>query len=202
MKTKPVIGILGGIGSGKSTVAACFADLGCAVVDADALAHEVLNEPKTIDAIVARFGPQALDTEGRIDRKALGRLVFDSPQGVAFSNQLIHPRVFEKCQTLIRNYRDDPKVSGIVLDMPLLAEVGWEKKCDFLVFVETSEQKRLARTQKNAKIDVNQLKKRENFQISLDKKRQYAHYKVNNNSDKSDLAEQVALIFSNITGSK
>jgi len=202
MNAKPVIGILGGVGSGKSTIAACFARLGCAVIDADTLAHEVLDEPATIAAVVERFGPQVLDAAGRIDRKALGRRMFDNPDDVAFSNQLIHPRVFEKCQALIRDYSADPKVSGIVLDMPLLLEVGWEEKCDFLVFVETSDEKRWARIEKNAKIDIQQLKKRENFQISLDKKQQYAHYKINNNSDKSDLAEQVALIFSKITGSK
>jgi dephospho-CoA kinase len=83
-----------------------------------------------------------------------------------------------------------------------LLEVGWEKKCDFLVFVDCGEEKRRRRIEKNAKIDIEQLKIRENFQISLDKKKEKAHYTVNNNSDKSDMAEQVAQIFSSMTGSK
>ena len=102
---------------------------------------------------------------------------------------------------MITDYQADAEISGIVLDMPLLIEAGWEKKCDFLVFVNCSEAKRRARIAKNAKIDTKQFKKRENFQISLDKKKQKAHYVVNNSSDKSNIVEQIAQIFSNMTGS-
>jgi len=122
-------------------------------------------------------------------------------QELDFLNGLVHPRVLGRTEAVIKAYQTDSEICGIVLDMPLLVEVGWEKKCDFLVFVDCSEDKRRHRIKKNAEIDVNQLKKRENFQISLDKKKQKAHYVVNNNSDKSDMAEQIAQIFSSITGS-
>jgi dephospho-CoA kinase len=145
---------------------------------------------------------EILDASGLVaDRGRIAERVFDSPEDLNFLNGLIHPRVLDQCQELMDSYQADTNVLGIVLDMPLLMEVHWEKKCDFIVFVDVSEEKRQQRIKKNTEIDIGKVKKRENFQISLDKKRQYAHYKINNNSDKSDLAEQVALIFSNITGS-
>ena len=201
MLKKPTIGILGGIGSGKSTVARLFGTLGCAVIDADVLAHEVLAEPETVAVIVKRFGPEVMNNSGEINRRALAGQVFDSPEAIEFLNNLIHPGVLQKCHRLITQYSKDKTIAAIVLDMPLLMEVGWEKKCDFLVFVDSGEVQRLEWAMKNGKIDVKQLKKRENWQISLDKKKQIAHYNVYNNSDESDVAEQIAQIFSSITKS-
>ena len=201
MKTKPIIGILGGIGSGKSTVAACFAELGCVVIDADAIAHEILDQADISEKLIDRWGTEVLDSKGVVKRDKVAEHVFDSEEELDFLNALVHPRVLERVEVLIDAHRSDSDISGIVLDMPLLMEVGWEKKCDFLIFVNCSEDKRLERIAKNAKIDIEQLKKRENFQISLDKKKEKAHYVVSNNSDKSDMAEQIAQIFSSITGS-
>ena len=196
MRDKPIIGILGGIGSGKSAVAGCFADLECALIDADALAHEVLDDPDVLGAVVERWGSEVLDAAGRADRAKIAETVFDSPEALDFLNGLIHPRVLERSAAMIEAYQADGDAAGIVLDMPLLLEVGWEKKCDFLVFVDCSEEKRAERITKNGKIDIEQLKKRENFQISLDTKAEIAHYTINNNSYLAALAKQVAEIFS------
>ena len=202
MKAKPIIGILGGIGSGKSTVAACFAELGCVLLDADALAHDILDEPVVQLALVDRWGLDVLDDAAKVSRRWVAEKVFESPLELDFLDHLIHPRVLKRCEAVIKAHQNDPDICGFVLDMPLLLEVGWEKKCDFLVFVDCSEGKRRGRIAKNAKIDIEQLKKRENFQISLDKKKQKAHYVASNNSDKSDIAEQVAQIFSDMTRSR
>jgi dephospho-CoA kinase len=202
MSKKKIIGILGGIGSGKSTVAEMFGSLGCKVIDADAMAHAVLDRPDLLSELAARWGPSVRDVRGRADRNRISKIVFSEKQELDFLNQQVHPRVLEQTERMIDLYQADPDAAAIVLDMPLLLEVGWEKKCDFLVFVECSTEKRCHRIAKNAKMDPDQIKNRENFQISLDKKEEKAHYTVNNNSDKSDVAEQVAQIFSSITGSK
>jgi dephospho-CoA kinase len=199
MALLPVIGILGGIGSGKSTVARCFGRLGCEVIDADSIAHELLFESGIIRSLLDKFGPEILNLQGHIDRSKLAARIFDHPDETAFLNHLIHPRLLQRCQDRINVLHSNPDIRGIVLDMPLLMEVGWDKRCDFLVFVECDGEKRRQRIQENKQLDVEQIKKRENFQISLDKKRQKAHYRVNNNSDESDMAEQVAQIFLNIT---
>ena len=196
-------------------MAGAFADLGCVLIDADAIAHEVLDEPDVLGELMARWGADVLDSapstgsgrasstsSRRADRAKIAEIVFDSQQELDHLNGLIHPRVLERATAMLETCRSDADVAGIVLDMPLLLEVGWEKKCDFLVFVDCSEEKRRHRIAKNGKIDNEQLKKRENFQISLDKKKEKAHYRIDNNNDKSDITEQIAQIFSSMTGSK
>ena len=202
MSKKYIIGILGRIGSGKSTVTGMFGDLGCKVIDADAIAHTVLDQQDVLSELVGRWGRSVLDGQGKANREKIAELVFTSQDEVDFLNQLIHPRVLEQTEKMIAMCKEDSDVAAIVLDMPLLLEIGWEKRCDFLIFVDCSDEKRRERISKKAKFDMNQLKNRENFQISLDKKKEKAHYRINNNSDKSDVAEQVAQIFSSITGSK
>jgi dephospho-CoA kinase len=202
MAKKPIIGILGGIGSGKSTVAAAFGGAGGAVIDADAIVHSLLEREDVRARLIDVLGVGILNSNGLIDRSVLAKAAFGQPETLKFLTDVLHPRVLKRTETLIEVFQADPNIRGIVLDMPLLLEVGWEKKCDFLVFVDCCEEKRRRRIKKNAKIDIEQLKIRENFQISLDKKKEKAHYRINNNSDKSDMAEQVAQIFSSMTGSK
>ncbi|MHC4854929.1 MAG: dephospho-CoA kinase [Planctomycetota bacterium] len=202
MAKKPIIGILGGIGSGKSTVAAAFGGAGGAVIDADAIVHSLLEREDVRARLIDVLGVGILNSNGLIDRSVLAKVAFGQPETLKFLTDVLHPRVLKRTETLIEVFQADPNIRGIVLDMPLLLEVGWEKKCDFLVFVDCCEEKRRRRIKKNAKIDIEQLKIRENFQISLDKKKEKAHYRINNNSDKSDMAEQVAQIFSSMTGSK
>jgi dephospho-CoA kinase len=202
MSTKPIIGILGGIGSGKSTVSNLLARQGAYVLVADQIAQRVLDQSEITRQISDKFGPDLKAPDGRIDRRKLAEKVFSSQEDLQFLNNLIHPHVLAECEEKITEFQESEDCSMIVLDMPLLLEVGWEKRCDFLVFVECDERKRLERVAKNGKIDQNQLKKREKFQISLDKKCQIAHYIVHNNSDLSDVAEQVAQIFSDIAKSE
>ena len=232
MGKKPIIGILGGICSGKSTVAAEFARLGCAVIDADKMAKKLLDEPGIQPKIISLFGKDILDPTGSIDRRKLAEIVFDDqskkqivkgkkekeeenmgetlmPQkksqagSLCYSGRpplqslvdIIHPPVLEETQRLIEKYMGDGNILAIVLDMPLLAEVGWEKRCTALVFVDCDPQIRLKRAENRGIKDENQLKVRENFQISLDKKLQISDYNIRNNFDLSELAQQVSSIF-------
>lgn len=198
LKHKKIIGVLGGIGAGKSTVAECFARLGCVVIEADGIAHRLLEEADVKESIVRLFGGGILDSSGRVDRAALGRKVFSDAAALEKLNALIHPRVMAEVERQIGIYQADGAVQAIVLDVPLLAEVGRTDLCDVLVFVEADEAIRRQRAKKNGKFDENELKKRENFQISLDTKREIADYIIYNNSDNSDVAEQVAQLFSSI----
>jgi len=218
-RKKPIIGILGGIGSGKSTVAAEFAKLGCKVIDADKIAHELLDadthasdrrEPTVKEKIIASFGRSILDSAGKIDRKKLAEVVFtdvdklspaslgsDQNPPLAGLNRIIHPLVLQRAEQLIEQYNRQKQVKAIVLDMPLLVEVGWDKRCDKLIFVDCEQKLRLDRAKKLG-FEKNQVKIRENFQISLDNKANLADNTINNNSDFSALARQVADIFSYI----
>lgn len=202
MRKSVIIGIVGGIGSGKSTVARAFGDAGCAVIDADVIAQKLLDRDDICAPLADKFGPGVLAKDGRIDRSALAKIVFSSADDLKFLTDLLHPPVLERAAELIDRYQNDPQpYPAIVLDMPLLIEVGWDTRCDFIVFVDCHEAIRRARVKNSGKFDAEQIKNRENFQISLDKKREKAHYSIHNNSDESDIAGQVALILANIKGS-
>ena len=125
---KPIIGILGGICSGKSTVAAEFARLGCAVIDADKMAKDLLDEPKFSRKYVKLFGKDLLNSDGKIDRGKLAEAAFSDPAKLEAFTKIIHPPVLEKTNNLIETYKKTISFAAIVLDIPLLAEVGWEKR--------------------------------------------------------------------------
>jgi dephospho-CoA kinase len=194
---KPVIGIMGGIGSGKSTVATEFAKLGCKVIDADKIAHGLLDSTAVKEKIVELFGKTVFDASGRIEHKKLADVVFASGYKLTSLNKLIHPLVLARAEELIEQYNQQSQVKAIVLDMPLLVEVGWDRRCDRLIFVDC-EQKIRAERAKKSDFDKNHIKIREKFQISLDNKVSLADNTVENNSDFSALVRQVADIFSDI----
>jgi len=200
IRDKPIIGILGGIGSGKSTVAAEFAKLGCKVIDADRIAHDLLKEKNVKEKIIAAFGRTILDSNGEVVRNRLGRIVFADADKLSELNDIIHPLVIQRAEELIEQYNRQNQVKAIVLDMPLLVEIGWAERCDKLIFVDC-EQKIREKRAKKLGFDKNQLKIRENFQISLDNKIDLADNRIENNSDFSAMVRQVADIFSDIMDS-
>ena len=199
---KPVIGILGGICSGKSTVAAEFARLGCKVIDADKIAHEVLQEKAVREKVVSLLGRAILDSTGQIDRGKVAEVAFADTDKLSALDEIIHPLVLEQAEELIRQYNHQSHVRAIVLDMPLLVEVGWAERCDKLIFVDCDRELRADRAKKMGIFDENKIKIRENFQISLDKKVEIADNVINNNSDFSALVSQVVSIFSNVVKSR
>ena len=109
----------------------------------------------------------------------------------------MHPLVLERTEELIEQYNCDNRIKAIVLDMPLLIEVGWAPRCDKLIFVDCNEEIRQKRAE-NKGFEKNHIKIRENFQISLDKKKSFADNTVDNNSDFSALVRQIAEFFSYI----
>ena len=188
---------MGGIGSGKSTVAAEFAKLGCKLIDADKIAHELLNRDAVKEKIVSFFGRNALNTMGNIDRKRLGEIVFTDHDKLEMLNKIIHPLVIERVEELIEQYKQQNQIKAIVLDMPLLVETGWTQRCNKLIFVDCEEKIRVERAKKLG-FNKNQHKIREKFQISLDNKLALADNMIENNSDFSAMVRQVADIFSDI----
>ena len=195
---KPIIGILGGVASGKSTVAAEFVRLGCAVIDADKIAHELLDNEEIRGKIVSCFGQSFLDAAGRIDRGKLADIVFADADKLARLNDIIHPLVLAEAERLIEHYCGQTGIKAIVLDMPLLVEVGWHKRCKKLVFVDCQTNLRAARAGKMGIFGEEQLLIRENFQIPLDMKMKLADNVLDNNSGASQLARQIAEIFSTV----
>lgn len=140
-----VVGLVGRIGAGKSTVARRFAELGATVIDADRLAHEALAESSVVDAVVARFGPGVRDASGRIDRAALAGLVFGATPAhdaaLADLESIVHPRVRRRIEGLLAA----GTAPATVLDVPLLVQAGWADLCTDLVVVDCEESVRRGR---------------------------------------------------------
>ena len=196
--SKPVIGLTGGIGSGKSLVARQLTQLGCAVIDADQLARQALDEPAVRDRLVAKWGAQLLDDAGRIDRRKLAAIVFGDPTRLRKLEALTHPRVHAARADLHRQYQADPAVKAIVEDCPLLLEVGLDKECDALIFVSAPlelRQERVARTRGWTKAE---LAEREKNQWPLDRKAAVADYVLANDADEDRCFSHVRGVFSQI----
>lgn len=197
--TKPIIGLTGGPGSGKSTVAKLFAELGCAVIDADCLSHAALQMDDVKEEIRSRWGGEVFDSAGQIVRSELGRIVFADPSALRHLETIIHPLVHRGRASERELHQANPDIVAIVEDCPLLLESGLDEHCDSVVFVETSDAIRLKRVQDSRGWDAKELRKRDQQQISLDTKRQSADYVISNDQDLAQVKEQVRHVLQNIT---
>jgi dephospho-CoA kinase len=145
-----IIGLIGRIGAGKSTVAQRFASHGAEVIDADSIAHEVLAEDEVVRQIADRFGPDILDVDGRIRRRAVADRVFgptpDHARALEWLEAIVRPRVRRRIADELAavRTRDSGHAGGtvVVLDVPLLVQAGWADWCDRLVVVACAEEVR------------------------------------------------------------
>lgn len=139
-----VIGLTGGIASGKSTASAYLAQLGATVVDADAVSRDITKKGGPgFHAVVQHFGTQMLDADGAIDRRRLGALVFSDDKALEQLNGLLHPIIIAQCEQRIRAARDAGSTL-LILDVPLLFETGMHSLCDetWLMYIPRNEQVR------------------------------------------------------------
>lgn len=187
--SRPVIGLAGGIGSGKSTVAGMLRELGCVVADSDALAQEALEDPDVRDALVTWWGSPVLDARGRVDRAAVARIVFVRPQERSRLESLVHPWIEVRRRALFAEAPGD--AAALVIDAPLLFESGLDRECDAVIFVETDRPTRIQRLVASRGWYEEEVEKREDSQLPLDEKRTRSDYVVVNNGGLPALAEQI-----------
>jgi dephospho-CoA kinase len=123
-----VIGLTGGIASGKSTVARFLEELGAVIIDADKVGHEAFEpDTKSWRQVVDAFGQDILTPDGQVDRQKLGQIVFSDPEKLPRLNQIVHPRIYELVKARLKDYRRRG-VKVVVLEMPLLVEVPLSMK--------------------------------------------------------------------------
>jgi len=156
-----IIGLTGGIGSGKSTVSKFLAHLGAVVIDADKVGHEVFKPgTKAWQEVVDVFGQGIISADGTIDRRKLGEIVFSNPGARAKLNQIMHPLIYEQVKSRMEEY-GRKGVAIIIVEAPLLLEVGWKSLVDEVwvtsaseatVIKRLKEQKGLSETQSLARI--------------------------------------------------
>lgn len=181
-----IIGLLGGVASGKSTVAGLLARRGLTVLDADAEARAVVADPDVLAALVERFGPGILDDDGRLDRAALAERAFADPASTADLNAIVHPAVRARLEAAL-----DAAEGPVVLDVPLLLESPLADRVTHWVFVESAEGDRDARTTELRGWDDDERRRREAHQASLADKRARADHALENFGSIEDLGRSV-----------
>lgn len=186
---RPVIGLAGGVGAGKSAVAAVLAGLGCVVCNSDDLGRQALRDPAIRTKLVGWWGSGVLDEAGEIDRAAVAAIVFRRPQERRRLELLVHPWIEARRKALFAAAPAD--ACALVIDAPLLFEAGLDAECDAVIFVDADRGTRLARVADERGWDEQALGRREDSQLPLDEKRARSDYVVSNNGDLRALSEQV-----------
>ena len=189
-----VIGLVGGIGSGKSTVARLMGQYGgVTVIDADQLGHEVLRQNEVKTLVKSQWGDALFGDDGEIDRRKMAAMVFSGTRegnaNLELLNKISHPRIAELLTTHLETARM-ANVRMILLDAPLLLEGKWDRFCNDILFVDAPEQVRIARVLARGWTMV-EYQARVASQLPLDAKRNAARFVINNDCSLDELKQRV-----------
>jgi dephospho-CoA kinase len=191
-----LVGLTGGIASGKSLVARVFKDLGAHLIDADRIAHDLL-EPnqQAWEDVLGYFGNGIQLPDGRIDRRKLGDIVFKDAEKRAWLNSCLHPRVFDAYLSQVRQMRSRPPGTVVVLDAALLIETGYHRRMDRVVVVYAEPEQQLERLTTRDLFTKEEALARIRSQIPLVEKRGQADYVIDNTGSRERTEQQAMEIF-------
>ena len=191
-----VIGLTGGVATGKSTVAKLFKQCGAVVIDADALARDMVQPGKPAwREIVGHFGKSVLNPDRTINRHALGAIVFRHPTKRQTLERIIHPRVAREQKRLTREGRRKNPNAVVVYDVPLLFEAGIDKRVDKTIVVTTDQETQIARLKKRNGLTRADALRRIKSQMPLAKKRRLADYVLEGTRELRSLAKSVRQLY-------
>jgi len=191
-----IVGLTGGIASGKSLVTHILRDLGAHVIDADKIVHDLLAPDQDASReVVGHFGKDILLPDGSIDRRKLGDIIFNHPEERAWLNQCIHPRVFKEYQTRVHSLRERQPDSIVVMDAALLIETGYHKHMDKLIVVYARQQEQVKRLMERDRFTLEQAMARIASQMPLDEKREYADHIIENTGTREETEQQTREVY-------
>lgn len=187
-----IIGLTGGIGSGKSTVARSLQKHGFPIVDADLIAREIVEPGQPALAELAKeFGEDILNADGSLDRGLLASRAFTNKDTTQRLNNITHPRINQRTQELFDEARENG-AEAVIYDMPLLIDKGLHKDMDATIVVHAAEHVRLERLTTKRGLDVDDVRRRINAQIDDETRKQHADILLDNNGTEEDLTKQIA----------
>jgi dephospho-CoA kinase len=176
-----ILGLVGGIGSGKSYIASLFGKKGALVVNADVFAHEALRQPEIKDKLRTLWG-EAIFAGDEVDRPKVADLVFNDAEKRQQLEAIVLPYIHGRIQHTVAKAESDPNVPLVVLDAAILLETGYKPRITALAFVDTPELVRIERVKARG-WDADELRRREAHQWSLEKKRQLSDVVIPNQGD-------------------
>jgi dephospho-CoA kinase len=195
-----IIGLLGGIASGKSLVARQFCELGAGLLDGDRAGHEVLRLPEVKQLVRERWGQSVFAADGEVDRKALGRIVFDaSSEGrseLEYLEKITHSRIGRRLRQQTADLAAQGRAAA-VLDAPVMLKAGWDAFCDHIVFVEAPEEVRRARALARG-WSQEDIARRESVQEPLEVKRARAEFVIDNSGTPEQTRKQVERLWGSL----
>jgi dephospho-CoA kinase len=196
MNAKPILGLIGGIGSGKSLVAEEFAKHGGYLISGDSLGHEALAQEDIRVKIIERWGRELLDEQGRILRRKLGTIVFADGKELRALEALVFPFIEMRIREEIARAGAAP---FIILDAAVMMESGWDRHFDKIVFVDAPEVIRLRRLWEQRGWTEAEVKARDQSQLPVEDKRRRADYVIDNAGPPEQMAPQVIRILEELT---
>ncbi|MFQ6121597.1 MAG: dephospho-CoA kinase [Dehalococcoidales bacterium] len=186
-----VIGLTGGISSGKSTVSQFLAKLGAIIIDADKVGHEAFKpDTKVWHEVVAAFGKQILAPNGEIDREKLGTVVFGNSEARARLNQIMHPRIYDMVKAQLEGYRRKG-VAVVVLEAPLLLEAGWTSLADEVWVTAASENTVLKRLRERTRLSEEESLARIRSQLPTEERVRHADVVIDTDCSLTELKAKV-----------
>ena len=186
-----VIGLTGGIGSGKSTVSQFLAELGAVILDADKVGHEAYKPDTGVwREVVAAFGTEILTPNGDIDRKKLGEIVFGNAEALSRLNQIMHPRIYDMVKAQLEEYQRQG-VDVVVLEAPLLIEAGWTSSVDEVWVTVAPESTVLRRLEECSGLSEQQSLARIRSQLSSEERIRHANVVINTDCSLDELKAKV-----------
>jgi len=196
-----VIGLTGGIGSGKSTVSAMLADLGARVVDADKIGHFVYRPGSDgFGAVVDAFGPGVVAADGTIDRAKLGAIVFGDPAARARLNAIVHPLIGQELAARLAAARDDGYDGPVVVEAAVLIEAGWRPLVDKLWVVSIDREKAIDRVVASRGVSRAEVERRMDTQLPDAARRREADLVIDNSDGLDALRKQVEAAWRGVAG--
>jgi dephospho-CoA kinase len=193
------VGLTGGLASGKSFVGHALADLGCYLIEADELGHQVLlPDGEAYAGVIGEFGRGILDSEGFIDRRKLGALVFEKPELLEKLNRLVHPPVGQRQARMIAEIAQRDGHAIVVVAAAILVETGSYKRFDRLIVVTCTLEQQIERAMKRGPYSRAEVLARLNRQLPLEEKVRLADYVVDTSGSKENTLEQVGAVYKSL----
>jgi dephospho-CoA kinase len=192
-------GLTGGLATGKTFVAGVFEELGCHVVHADVLGHEVmLPGAEAYDEVVATFGAEILTADGSIDRRKLAGQVFNDPEKLSRLNSIVHPAVFRREEEFVERVRQSDPAGIVIIEAAILIEAGRHRWFDRLILVVCTLEQQVERAMKRDGMTREEVLARLSRQMPLEEKRRFAHYVIDTSGAKADTREQSRKVYESL----
>lgn len=194
-----IVGLTGGIASGKSTISKYLASRGAKIIDADKIAREVVEPGEGAwEKIKYHFGTDVLKEDQTLDRAKLGKIIFEQPEKRQLLNEIIHPAVIAKTQRLINIYKKDKTVPLIVVDAPLLIEAKMTSLVDELWVINVSSKKQIERVMERDNLTWEGAEKRIASQMPTEEKLKFAHRVIDTNISEEETLQEVSKLWEEI----